>query len=148
MASQKVLIDEPDRIIVIHMMPEMLVTDVFEGAVGSTADPVQKTPKMRIRIVVPEHGIVAAFVDHISADGHRMPQQKCGTCIDPQIAAEQAVQAQYVTTHAVQERRPVKEHAPGFVKYFAQCVHRASINRPFYSCKLKSERVTGTDDHS
>ena len=75
MALKKFIAHEPDRIVVIHVVAKMLVTNIFKSAVGSPADPVQKTAKPRIGLIAAENGVVAAFVNHIGGYRHRVCEQ-------------------------------------------------------------------------
>ena len=74
MLFQVILVDEPDRVIVIHVMTEMFIANIFESAIRSPANPVKEAAKPGICLVAAEYRVVAAFMDHVRTDGHRMPQ--------------------------------------------------------------------------
>ncbi len=101
MAIKEFLVHKPDRIVIVHVMAKMLVPNVLEGAVGSPANPVQKTAQARIGIVTGKHRIVAAFVDHVSRNRHGMAQQERGAQVDQPVITEQSEPADNIATHGV-----------------------------------------------
>ena len=72
MFFEKRFVQPPYRIIVVHMVAEVLVADVLERAVAGTADPVQKTPQPSVVRIVAKNGVVTAFVYQVGRDHHAM----------------------------------------------------------------------------
>jgi hypothetical protein len=120
-------VHEPDRVVVIHVVAEVLVADVLEGAVGGAADPVQEPAEPRIGVVAAEHGVVAALVDQVGADRHRVAQQQHGAGVDPRIAAEQSGEAQRVAADPIQQGAAVVPEALRFVECAVYRDHRRII---------------------
>ena len=71
------LVIEPNHIVVIDMVAEMFVSNIFKLAVAGSADPAQRFSELRIVMVLFEHGVVCAFMDKICRNDHAVTQQQC-----------------------------------------------------------------------
>ncbi len=72
--SEEFLVIKPDDIVIVDMMPEVLVTNVFISAISGPAQPGQKPTERRIVTDTSENEIVATFVNHVGSYRHSVRQ--------------------------------------------------------------------------
>ena len=85
------------------MMPEVFVAHVFVGAIGSTAEPAQYTAESSVVTLAFEHEIVAAFMNQVGGNCHRVCQQKRRDQVDGPKRAKQADNSEHIGANDIQE---------------------------------------------
>ncbi len=105
--DQRVLLEEfvilePDDVVVVDVMPEVLVSHVFVGAVGSAAQPAHRAPERRIVTAAFEHQVVSALVNQVRGNRHRVCQQQGRHAVHNPGFVEQACETGDVADDGVQ----------------------------------------------
>ena len=76
MLFKKRFVIEPNHIIVIDMVSEVFVSNIFKLAIAGSADPAQRFSKLRIVLVLLEHRVVRAVMNQVRRNDHPVAQQK------------------------------------------------------------------------
>jgi hypothetical protein len=69
-ADEKCLIIKPDNVIIIDMMPEVLIADVFESSVTRSTNPAEHATQLGVAPIVLKHRVVSTLVYKIGSDDH------------------------------------------------------------------------------
>ena len=110
-ALEKLLVFEPDHVVVVDVVPEVLVTHVFVSAVGRAAQPAHRAAEGRIVSAAAKHEIVPALMDQVGGDDHRVCQQHRGQGVHGPGFVEQAGEARDITCDGVDDRAATHEQA-------------------------------------
>ena len=135
---EELLVVEPDHVVIVDVVPEMLVSHVLVGAVGCAAQPAHRPAEGGIVPAAFEDEIVAAFVNQVGGDGHCVREKQCCRRIDDPGIGKQAREPRNIPCDGVQQRAAVHQQARRFPKQRNDRWHGLLTRTDFvdFSCTL------------
>ena len=120
MPREPLVVLEPDDIVVVDMMAEVLVAHVFVGAIGGPAEPAHQAAQPGVMLAPAEDQVMAALVYQVCGNHHRMCEQQCGNDVDRPRSMKEPGESEDIAGYGISNRQAVVDLTLRFPEYRGQ----------------------------